>query len=215
MGAKMAAFCLILVSINFGCGNLSQTLGGGAAMAPSNGNLQMTAQFSVMADRLEIDYSVHNSSHTNMYLLDTAVLINSQGATTVGPAKPRVEYVQPNLAVLSDKLFPLPPGTMTAVPPSAYGELLAAGAIKRTRVEFPIPIREQSAVKAGPTQEVSCDHIRFVIGAVSDAPELHAKRQMIAGAPLWWLGPAAWNLQQELTVDAVVTPALRLLIRRP
>jgi hypothetical protein len=214
MSGKMAAFCFILVSTNFSCGNLPQTLGGGAAMGPSNGNLQMAAQFSVIADRLEIDYSVHNSSHTNVYLLDTAVLIDSHGTTTVGPAKPRVEFAQPNLAILSDKLFPLPPGTMTAVPPSAYGELLAAGAAKRTRVEFPMPIRERSAAKAGPTEEVSCDHIRFVIGAVSEAPELHARRQMIAGAPLWWLGPAAWNLQQELTVDAVVTPALRLLIKR-
>ena len=78
-----------------------------------------------------------------------------------------------------------------------------------------MPIRERSAAKAGPTQEVSCGHIRFVIGAVYEAQELGAKRQMIAGAPLWWLGPAAWNLQQELTVEAVVTPALRLLIRRP
>jgi hypothetical protein len=150
MGGKMAAFCLILVS--------PQTLGGGAAMGASNGNLQMVAQFSVIADRLAIDYSVHNSSRTNVYLLDTAVLINSHGVTTVGPAKPRVEYVQPNLAVLSDKLFPLPPNTMTAVPPNAYGELLAAGAIKRTRVEFPMPIREQSAAKASLTQEVTCGH---------------------------------------------------------
>jgi hypothetical protein len=215
MGGKVAAFCLVLISVNFSCGNLSQTLGGGAAMGPSNGNLQMAARFSVIADRLEIDYSVHNSSHTNVYLLDTAVLIDSRGATTVGPAKPRVEYIQPNFVVLSDKLFPLPPGTMTAVPPSAYGELLAAGAAKRTRVEFPMPIRERSAARAGPTEEVSCDRIRFVIGAVSDAPELHARRQIIAGTPLWWLGPAAWNLQQELTVDGVVTPALRLLIRKP
>jgi hypothetical protein len=184
-------------------------------MGASNGNLQMAAQFSVIADKLQIDYSVHNASHTNVYLLDTAVLINSDGTTTVGPAKPRVEYVQPNTAVLSDKLFPLPPGTMTAVPPSAYGELLPAGAARRTQVEFPMPMRERSAAKAGPTQEVSCSHVRFVIGAVSEAPELNARRQMIAGAALWWMGPAAWNLQQELTAEAVVTPALRLLLRRP
>jgi len=215
MGGKKAAFCLILVSINFSCGNLPRSLGGGTAMGASNGNLQMAARFSVIADRLEIDYSVHNSGHTNVYLLDTAVLIDSHGTTTVGPARPRVEYVQPNLAVLSDKLFPLPLGTTTAVPPSAYGELLAAGAVKRTRVEFPMPMRERSAAKAGPTQEVSCGHIRFVIGAVSEAAELHARPEMIAGAPLWWLGPAAWNLQQQLTAEAMVTPALRLLIRRP
>lgn len=41
--------------------------------------------------------------------------------------------------------------------------------------------RQQSAATAGPTQEVECSPIRFVVGIVHNSSELHATRQEIAG----------------------------------
>lgn len=93
-----------------------------------------------------------------------------------------------------------------AAPPSAYGERLDPGAAKHSRLILPLPVNDHASRTSKSSREVTCDRIRFVVGAAPDSPDLHAEEQMIAGVQLWRLGPAAWGQQRETAVEGGLVP---------
>lgn len=203
---------MLCASILFSACGSSSLKDGDAMTNPDNDAISMAATFTVTETNLEIDYSIVNRGAHPVFLLDTTVIVDPHGAASVGPGRPRIEYLPPGTVVVSDKLFPIPRGTRMAVPPSAYGERLNPGATKRSRLILPLPLRDHAARSSKTSREVTCDRIRFVVGAVSDSPDLHAEEQMIAGVPLWRLGPAAWGLQREAAVEHTVSLPVRVVV---
>ncbi len=194
------------------CGALLQRKGSDAMTNPDHELISLTAKFTVTEANLEIAYSIANRSAGSVFLLDTTVRIEPHGSASVGLALPRIEYLSPNTVILSDKLFPLPPGTRMAVPPSAYGDRLAPKASKHSSLILPFPLRDHASRSSHESREVICDRIRFVVGAIRESPELHAEEQVIGGMPIWHLGPAAWNLQHDAAVESALPSPVRLTI---
>lgn len=165
------------------------------------------------ADSLTVHYSIQNHGNA-VYLWDNRVLIDANGGITVGSTKPKVVYSAPNLITLADKLFPLVPGVLNAVPPHAYAEMLNAGAAKSGQVVLSLPLRDSSVKDSQRSHEVTCNRLRFVIGAISNDKQLHAQQQVVAGVTIWRPGPASWKLQHELQAEAEVSPGVKVLIKR-
>lgn len=210
MRKQWSVLCVsILVLI---CGVLLWQREGGAMTKADDRLISLAATFRVTDANLDIDYSIVNRGASPVFLLDMTVRIDPHGAASVGPAQPRIEYLSPATVILSDKLFRLPPGTRMAVPPSAYGERLASGASKHSSLVLPLPLRDHASPDSHSAREVTCDRIRFVVGAVPDSSELHAAEQVIAGVPLWRLGPAAWSLQREAAVESALSTPVRVMV---
>ncbi len=178
----------------------------------SAGQAALTAAFQVRSDRLEIQYSVKNSSASALYVLDAAVIVGPHGEVKVETARPAAEHLPPDAVALFDKLFALAPGTLTTVPRSAYAIRLEPRETHSRAVELGLPLRDRRLAKSTPSKLVTCTRIRFELGIVFPGGELTAEQQVVAGTLLWRLNAAAYRQQQVLTIESPVAPPLPLEI---
>lgn len=172
----------------------------------------LTATFHVSSDQLDIQYSIKNSSASTFYVVDVAVIVGPQGDVNVETARPAVEHLPPDAVILFDKLSPLPPGSLTTVPRSAYAIRLEPGETHSRLVGLRLPLRDRRLAKSAPSKVVTCTRIRFDLGIVFPGGELMAEEQALAGKRLWRLNAAAYRQQQVLGVESPIAPPLSLEI---
>ena len=174
--------------------------------------IRFKARVTSTANQLQIEYVAQNIGGQPVYLVDMAVVVDPKGIATVESARPRVEFVSPDTALVSSKLFPLPPGTLTAAPLSAYTNRLPPGEMKQGVILLALPLRDYRAPRSARTREVACKNVQFVLGVVPENQLLQADEQQISGTPAWRLSAAAWTLQQEVTFAASLQPPIPLTI---
>lgn len=170
-----------------------------------------TARFQVHSDHLEIQYSIRNTSATTFYVVDAAVIVGPHGETKVQIAPPAAQYLSPGTLILSDKLNPLPPGTRTTVPRSAYAFCLQPDETHTATVQLPLPLRDSRLPKSSTSpRTVSCTRVRLELGTIDAGGDLIAEEQEIAGTKVWRLNTAAYRQQHVLSVEAMLGQAVPL-----
>jgi hypothetical protein len=163
----------------------------------------LTASFAPHGDRLEFQYAIRNNSPGPLYVADAAVVVSRNGIdASVETARPDAEFSPPHLLLVSQKLFPRPPGTLTSVPPSAYTFRLERGEAHARRVELALPLRDRRLRRKEQGKLAACARVRFEVGIIFPGGDVTEEEEVIGGTPVWRLNTAAYRQQQVLSVEA-------------
>jgi hypothetical protein len=193
---------VVWVAVFAACHKYSAPAEGGKILSSANG-ASVTANFAIRGDRLQIQYAIRNNSPAALYVADAAVIVNPNGKdATVETARPDAEFSAPDVLLLYDKLFPLPPGMLTTVPPSAYSFRVEQGDTHSRRVELALPLRDRRLRRSKQAKLAGCGRIRFEVGIIFPGGGLTEEEQVIGGTTVWRLNTAAYRQQQVLSIEA-------------
>jgi hypothetical protein len=172
----------------------------------------LKAAVTVSQNDIQVQYSVQNTSDTDLFVLDIGIQVRNEG-TVVGNGPPRVEVNDPARVDLLSKLLPLNPNVDYASPPSAYASFLRKGETRKGVMTLPLPLVPRNLKATKEVGEIICRQVRFTMGVIPAPRVASAEEQEIAGTRVWRLSTDAYDLQQEISVDVPVS-GIRVLYPR-
>lgn len=171
-------------------------------------NVELRASAAVGPEELKVTYVVKNRGTIPIFVFDVAF---GRGGV-VRKDFPSVDYLDPEVVVLSSKLSAPPPGSAWSTPPRLYGSKVEPGEERKVERVQPLPVRTTPAPFALPPdprnpppavepQQVNCHTVRVILGFSEDSSELAAAAEPALGQATYSVSASAIDHQLLLATD--------------
>ena len=171
----------------------------------------LSATFSATPEALNFEYTLINTSTSDLFVMDVSGRVSSTGVSTE-TGKPVVDFTPNSGTVrLLFRLEQRDPRRRYAVPPRPYVALLAKGETRKITGSLGLPLIPHNLAPSNDVEEQTVDHISLIVGIVPTSAFPNAIQQNLGGTPLWRLPNDRATEQIELRFDATV-PAVKVLI---
>jgi hypothetical protein len=155
--------------------------------------VELTATFHTDKDRVSVDISITNVSDKVLYISDfsTDVTTGKEFESSLV-----VEYEPLATAILTRRVFPLPPNTNFGRPPTVSLNRIGPGKTHKNTLQANAPLRVQGAQQKEP--DVECLVVRLEIGVIAELPDIRPKASTYQGKTWYELGVAVAYASQKI-----------------